>query len=143
MCSDNRTIGLERVTLVLLGGVQVTLVASITLITVALPGIQRDLKAAGTRVVTAADLPGPLPPAPALAVAGVLAGRLIPRFGARHVMVCGLVVAAAGMFLLARLGMPYAGLSSSRWGPGRRSPPRRSPPWTASRPRRRASPAGC
>ena len=51
-----------------------------------------------------------LPPAPALAVAGVLAGRLIPRFGARHVMVCGLVVAAAGLFLLARLGLPYAGL---------------------------------
>jgi MFS family permease len=49
-------------------------------------------------------------PAPALAAAGVLAGRLIPRLGARHVMVSGLVVAAAGLFLLARLGLPYAGL---------------------------------
>jgi predicted MFS family arabinose efflux permease len=50
-------------------------------------------------------------PAPALAAAGVLAGRLIPRLGARHVMVSGLVVAAAGLFLLARLGLPYALLS--------------------------------
>lgn len=45
MRPDNRTIDLERAALVLLGAVQVTLIASITLITVALPGIQRDLGA--------------------------------------------------------------------------------------------------
>ena len=49
-------------------------------------------------------------PAPALAAAGALAGRLIPRLGARRVMSVGLVVAAAGLFLLSRLGLPYAGL---------------------------------
>jgi MFS family permease len=49
-------------------------------------------------------------PAPALAAAGVLAGPLITRLGARRVMVAGMVVAAAGLFLLARLGLPYAGL---------------------------------
>lgn len=51
-----------------------------------------------------------LVPAPALAAAGVLAGRLLPRFGARRVLAAGLLTSAAGLFLLARLGVPYAGL---------------------------------
>jgi MFS family permease len=51
-----------------------------------------------------------LPPAPALAVSGVLAGRLLPRFGARRMLAAGLLTGAAGLFLLGRLGVPYAGL---------------------------------
>ncbi|MDN3359456.1 MFS transporter [Actinomadura sp. DC4] len=49
-------------------------------------------------------------PAPALVAAGALAGRLIPRFGARRVLAGGLAVAAAGLYLLSRFGLPWAGL---------------------------------
>ncbi|GLY87185.1 MFS transporter [Actinoallomurus iriomotensis] len=51
-----------------------------------------------------------LVPAPALAAAGVLAGRLLPRVGVRRLLAAGPLVSAAGLLLLARLGVPYAGL---------------------------------
>jgi MFS family permease len=49
-------------------------------------------------------------PAPALAGAGLAAGPLIQRFGTRRVLILGLVTAGAGLFALARLGVPYTGL---------------------------------
>jgi MFS family permease len=51
-----------------------------------------------------------LVPAPALVAAGALAGRLIPRLGARRVLAAGLAVGATGLVLLSRLGLPWAGL---------------------------------
>jgi predicted MFS family arabinose efflux permease len=67
-------------------------------------------------------------PGPALAAAGVLAGPLIARLGARlgarRVMVVSMVVAATGLFLLARLGLPYAGLVVFPLGAGTGKPAR-------------------
>ncbi|PSJ28766.1 MFS transporter [Streptosporangium nondiastaticum] len=52
-----------------------------------------------------------LPFSAAQVVTGMLAGRLIGRFGGRAVMVGGLVVAAGGLVLIGQLGAasPYAG----------------------------------
>ncbi|MGI5228929.1 hypothetical protein [Actinoallomurus sp. CA-142502] len=121
---DNRTIGLDRAAFALLATIQVTVIASIPVITVALPAIQRDLRTGPRDLVPAASAYGSsfggllllggrltdlLRPravfvaAPALAAAGVLAGRLLPRLGVRR-------LPAAGPLLLARLGAPYAGL---------------------------------
>lgn len=49
-------------------------------------------------------------PTPAIVAAGPLAGGFIPRLGARPVLAVGLLIAAAGLGLLSRLGLPYAGL---------------------------------
>lgn len=49
-------------------------------------------------------------PAPPLLAAGPLTGRLIPRLGARRVLVIGLVTAATGLVFLSLLDTPYAGL---------------------------------
>lgn len=47
---------------------------------------------------------------PPLMAAGAISARLVPRLGAHRVLGCGLAVAAAGLFLLGGLGVPYAGL---------------------------------
>ncbi|HZE31074.1 MAG TPA: hypothetical protein VE198_06515 [Actinoallomurus sp.] len=90
MCSDNRTIDLERAALVLLGGVQVTVIASITLITVALPEIRRDLGRGRAG-------PGARPSAYGLSFGGLLllGGRLADLFGRRGTLVAGMTVFGA------------------------------------------------
>ncbi len=55
---------------------------------------------------------------PAIVAAGPLAGRLIPRLGARLVLAVGLLLAAAGLLLLSRPGLPYAGLLVFPFGAG-------------------------
>ncbi len=49
-------------------------------------------------------------PVPALLASGPLAGRLVPRLGARLVLAAGTATAAAGLLLLSLLDVPYAGL---------------------------------
>ncbi|WP_460359698.1 MFS transporter, partial [Actinoallomurus bryophytorum] len=110
MRPDNRTIGLERATLILLGTVQVTLIASITLITVALPQIQHDLGADPPDLVLVASAYG-------LSFGGLLllGGRLADLFGPRRALIAGMTVFGAasavaaaapglGVLLAARLG---------------------------------------
>src|SRR3569833_2868418 len=88
---DNRTIGLDRAAFTLLATVQVTLVASITVITVALPAIQRELGAGPREPVLAASAYG-------LSFGGrlLLGGRLADRYGPRRVLVTGLAGFGAG-----------------------------------------------
>jgi MFS family permease len=58
-------------------------------------------------------------PTPAIVAAGPVAGRFIPRLGARRVLAIGLLVAAAGLLLLASLlGLPHAGLLVFPFGAG-------------------------
>jgi MFS family permease len=93
----NRTIGLDRAAHALLGGVQVTLIATITLITVALPAIQHSLRVAPPDLVPVASAYG-------LSFGGLLllGGRLADLFGRRRIFVTGVAVfgaasAAAGL----------------------------------------------
>ena len=87
----NRTIGLDRAAHVLLGGVQVTLIATITLITVALPAIQHSLRVAPPDLVPVASAYG-------LSFGGLLllGGRLTDLFGRRRIFVIGMGVFGAG-----------------------------------------------
>lgn len=92
----------------LLGAVQVTLIATITVITVALPAIQRDLRVDDAGLVLVSSAYG-------LAFGGLLllGGRLADTVGRRRVFVAGMVVFGlastaaglapwAGMLLIAR-----------------------------------------
>ncbi|MYZ34301.1 MULTISPECIES: MFS transporter [unclassified Streptomyces] len=74
----------------LLGAVQITLIATITVITVALPAIQRDLRLADTDLVFATS-------AYSLSFGGllVLGGRLADLLGHRTVFVAGVAVFGA------------------------------------------------
>ncbi|WP_245684513.1 MFS transporter [Streptomyces roseoverticillatus] len=67
----------------------------------------QDVRDASPLLTSAAFLPF----SAAQVVTGMLAGRLIGRFGGRAVMVGGLVVAAGGLVLIGQLGAssPYAG----------------------------------
>jgi MFS family permease len=106
LCLDNRTIGLERAAFALLGAVQITLIATITVVTVALPAIQRDLHADGTGLVLVTSAYG-------LSFGGLLllGGRLADSFGRRRVFVAGMVVfglASAAAGLAPRMGVLLA-----------------------------------
>lgn len=91
-----------RLSFVLLGAVQITLIATITVITVALPAIQRDMRLSETDLVFATS-------AYSLTFGGllVLGGRLADLLGHRRVFVLG--VTAFGLASLA------AAASSSLW----------------------------
>lgn len=113
---DNRTIDLERhsasAAFLLLGAVQVTLIAAITVITVALPAIARDMRLdeAGLVLVSSGygiSFGGLLP----------LGGRLADRFGRRRAFVTGIAVfglASAGAGLAPSPGL----LVAARLGEG-------------------------
>jgi MFS family permease len=104
---QNRTIDLDRhvapMAFVLLGTVQITLIATITVITVALPAIQRDLHVDDAGMVLVSSAYG-------LAFGGLLllGGRLADSLGRRRVFVTGMLIfglasAAAGL-------APWAGM---------------------------------
>lgn len=88
---ETRTISPERVStkapFVLLGAVQVTLIAAITILTVALPAIGRDLRLGQTGLVLVSSGYG-------MAFGGLLllGGRLADRAGRRRVLITGLVI---------------------------------------------------
>ncbi|MFB9840364.1 MFS transporter, partial [Actinoallomurus acaciae] len=88
---DNRTIGLDRAAFALLSAIQVTLIASITVMSVALPAIRRDLRADPRDLVIAASAYG-------LSFGGLLllGGRLADLIRPRAVLVAGLAVFGAG-----------------------------------------------
>ncbi|HEX5597018.1 MAG TPA: MFS transporter [Micromonosporaceae bacterium] len=92
----------HRASFLLLGAVQVILIAAITLITVALPAIQRDLQLdqAGLVFATAAY---------SLSFGGLLllGGRLADLFGHRRVFIIGVALFA--------LASATAGLSATLW----------------------------
>lgn len=102
--SDNRTIGLNGSAaagaFTLLGTAQVTLIAAITLITVALPVIARDMRLDGPGLVLVSSGYG-------ISFGGLLpiGGRLADRFGRRRVFVTGMAV----------FGLASAGAGLARW----------------------------
>jgi predicted MFS family arabinose efflux permease len=79
------------VTLAILGGAQFLVVANITLVTIALPAVQRDLR------MPAAMVPWTIT-SYTLAFAGtlLLCGRLTDRYGQRRMLLAGLGLFAAG-----------------------------------------------
>ena len=103
-CPDNRTIDLDRRTasaaFALLGAVQVTLIAAITLITVALPAIARDLRLDESGLVLVSSSYG-------ISFGGLLplGGRLADRLGCRRAFVTGTVV----------FGLASAGAGLAPW----------------------------
>ncbi|GLY76020.1 hypothetical protein [Actinoallomurus iriomotensis] len=162
---DNRTTGLDRAAFALLATIQVTVIASITVITVALPAIQRDLRTGPRDLVLAASaygssfggllLLGGRPtdllrpravfvPAPALAAAGVLAGRLLPRLGAPYagllVFPLGAGVTFAAATVAATEDVPAGHLGLAGGAPWRSSRRSGSPSWSRSRTPTRARP---
>ena len=99
--SYNRTIGLNA--FVLLGAVQVTLIAAITVITVALPAIGRDMRLNESGLVLVSSGYG-------ISFGGLLplGGRLADRLGRRRVFVVGTAVfgvASAGAGLAPSPGL--------------------------------------
>jgi MFS family permease len=106
-CSNTRTIGLDKSTanaaFTLLGAVQVTLVGAITVITVALPVIGRDMHLDESGLVLVSSGYG-------ISFGGLLpvSGRLADRFGRRRAFITGTAIfglASAGAGL-----SPWAGL---------------------------------
>jgi MFS family permease len=90
-CPDNRTIDLEKpaagTALVLLGAVQVTLIAAITVITVALPAIGRDLHLDESGLVLVSSAYGV-----SFGSLLLLGGRLADSFGRRRMLVTGMII---------------------------------------------------
>jgi MFS family permease len=104
---ETRTIDLKMFAFAVLGAVQVTLIATITVITVALPAIRRDLRLDDAAMVLVTSAYG-------LAFGGLLllGGRLADAWGRRRTFVVGTAV---------------FGLASAAAGLGRPSPPPCSP----------------
>jgi MFS family permease len=102
--SNNRTIGLDRqaasAAFVLLGAAQITVVAAITVITVALPAIARDMRLDESGLVLVSSSYG-------ISFGGLLplGGRLADRFGRRRVFVTGTVI----------FGLASAGAGLAPW----------------------------
>ncbi|MFD9214056.1 MFS transporter [Streptomyces sp. NPDC059544] len=96
----------------LLGAVQITLIATITVITVALPAIQRDLRLTDTDLVFATS-------AYSLSFGGllVLGGRLADLLGHRRVFVTGTVVFGAASLAAAAAGTLWV-LVAARFAQG-------------------------
>ncbi|WP_256106897.1 MFS transporter [Streptomyces sp. ODS05-4] len=96
----------------LLGAVQITLIATITVITVALPMIQRDLRLTDTDLVFATS-------AYSLSFGGllVLGGRLADLLGHRRVFTAGVVVFGAASLAAAAAGSLWV-LVAARFAQG-------------------------
>ncbi|MER7814389.1 MFS transporter [Streptomyces sp. NPDC096153] len=96
----------------LLGAVQITLIATITVITVALPAIQRDLRLTDTDLVFATS-------AYSLSFGGllVLGGRLADLLGHRRVFVAGTIVFGAASLAAAAAGTLWV-LVAARFAQG-------------------------